>query len=350
VKIGYWRAATVRRLGLGTLIDTFLVSAATCLLLIRAILAATGWPQLGNDTLHIAHMLWGGLGMLVALFLVFIFSSRYAVIAAAVVGGLGFGAFIDELGKFITSDNNYFFEPTIGLIYIIFIVLYLTGRALEKTLRPSQRTYVVNAMDLTKEAFIVGLGPKQREQALEYLAQCDPSEPVVIGMKRLLDELKPASAEAPGAMAKAGAVVRRCYDRVVDWRPFTWLMTAMVLLFVAANILWMIAVVFGWSGSVNIRDLTFGQSGQVAGALISGVLGLAGAVIFWFSRIWAYRLFDYAVLVSIFITQIFRFWEHELAAITGLVISLGLHLVLTYAIGRETQKAVQQESANTFQG
>ena len=109
----------------------------------------------------------------------------------------------------------------------------------------------------------------------------------------------------------------------------------------------MIALTFGWNQPLDLRDLTFGQSGQVVGTLMSGVLGLAGAVVFWFSRVWGYRLFDYAVLVSIFITQIFRFWQHELAAITGLVISLVLHLVLTYAIQRETQEAHELDRRQT---
>lgn len=332
----YLHVATVRRLEVGMLFDTFLVSGATCLLVIRAALAATGWPQLGNDTLHIAHMLWGGVGMVVGFFIVFALSSRYALIVAAVVGGLGFGAFIDELGKFITSDNNYFFEPTIGLIYIIFIVFYLAGRTLERTLRPSQNTYVVNALDRTKEAFVIGLREKDQKVALEYLAECDQSDPVVVEVQDLVRLLQPVTAKPPGRPARAGAAVRHFYARLVQWRPFRFLLAATVVVFVAANIVWAIALTVGLgAGAAELEDLSFGQSGQILGAAISGFLGLAGVIVLWFSRIWAYRLFDYAVLVSIFLTQIFRFWQHELAAITGLVISLVLHLALSFAIDRE---------------
>ena len=49
------------------LLDTFLVSAVATLLIIRIFLEATGYPQLGGNGLHIAHVLWGGLGMLVAM-------------------------------------------------------------------------------------------------------------------------------------------------------------------------------------------------------------------------------------------------------------------------------------------
>jgi hypothetical protein len=60
---------------------------------------------------------------------------------AAIVGGVGFGFFIDELGKFITSDNNYFFEPAAALIYLIFIGLFLLVRALQRdrVLSPMER-------------------------------------------------------------------------------------------------------------------------------------------------------------------------------------------------------------------
>ena len=49
------------------LLEDFFVSAVASVLAIRFYLHVTGFPQLGVGPLHIAHMLWGGLLMLIAL-------------------------------------------------------------------------------------------------------------------------------------------------------------------------------------------------------------------------------------------------------------------------------------------
>ncbi|MCA9386362.1 hypothetical protein KC717_06990, partial [Candidatus Dojkabacteria bacterium] len=105
-------------------LEIFFVSAIASIFLIRSFLVVTGYPQLGGGGLHIAHMLWGGFLLMIALVLMFIFISRQSAYIASIVGGVGFGTFIDELGKFITADNNYFFQPTFALLYIIFILLF----------------------------------------------------------------------------------------------------------------------------------------------------------------------------------------------------------------------------------
>src|SRR2546425_10861315 len=79
------------------LLDTFLVSAGATLLIIRIFLEASGDPQLGGNGLHIAHVLWGGLGMLAAIVLLLLFVSLRARLMRALVGGVAFGVFIVEL-------------------------------------------------------------------------------------------------------------------------------------------------------------------------------------------------------------------------------------------------------------
>lgn len=108
-------------------IDTFVIAGVVTVLGIRAFLSLTGYPQLGNDSLHIAHVLYGGIILMVA-FLLLLLSDRPNKLFAALVGGIGFGFFIDEVGKFVTQDNNYFYEPAFAIMYVIFLLIWFVSR------------------------------------------------------------------------------------------------------------------------------------------------------------------------------------------------------------------------------
>ena len=97
----------------------FLVSAVVTVMLTRAFLAATGYPQLGGGGLHVAHVLWGGLLMALGFVVLLSFVGPAVRPLGALLGGVGFGLFVDEIGKFVTSDNNYFYAPTAALIYAV---------------------------------------------------------------------------------------------------------------------------------------------------------------------------------------------------------------------------------------
>lgn len=102
-----------------------LVSFAASVVFTRLFLQVTGYPQLGNSELHIAHVLWGGLLLFIASLLPLTLANRWALRASAILSGTGVGLFIDEVGKFITQTNDYFYPPAAPIIYAFFLLTVL---------------------------------------------------------------------------------------------------------------------------------------------------------------------------------------------------------------------------------
>lgn len=114
-----------------------LVAFAVTVIGVRVFLEATGYPQIGNSVLHIAHAIWGGLLLFVAVLLPLLLANQWAIRLSALFSGVGIGLFIDEVGKFITQANDYFYPPAAPIIYAFFLltaVLYLFIR------RPDRET------------------------------------------------------------------------------------------------------------------------------------------------------------------------------------------------------------------
>jgi hypothetical protein len=132
--LGYGAApdhSAVRRLGAERYLRRTLIWFALTVIVVRSALAATGYPRLGGGELHIAHVLWGGLFLFGAALSPLLFANRWSLGASAVLTGIGVGLFIDEVGKFITQTNDYFFPPAAPIIYAVFLLtllLYLRVR------------------------------------------------------------------------------------------------------------------------------------------------------------------------------------------------------------------------------
>ncbi len=102
---------------------TMVIAFAITVVVTRLYLELTGYPQLGNDTFHFAHALWGGLLQMIAAILMLIYLNEWIFSLAAILAGVGIGLFIDEIGKFITQANDYFFPLAAPIIYIAFILI-----------------------------------------------------------------------------------------------------------------------------------------------------------------------------------------------------------------------------------
>src|SRR5919205_1101728 len=135
--------------------EQYLVAAllgfATSVILIRLFLELTGYPQVGNSELHIAHVLWGGLLLFAASLLPLVFANRWVYKVSALLAGVGVGLFIDEVGKFITQSNNYFYPAAAPIIYTFFLLTVLVYLQVRRMRSNDVRAELYGALDQFEE-------------------------------------------------------------------------------------------------------------------------------------------------------------------------------------------------------
>ncbi|MCS6953457.1 MAG: hypothetical protein RMK57_08240 [Bryobacterales bacterium] len=198
----------------------------------------TGYPQLGGRSLHIAHMLWGGLLMLAALIILLAFLTKAAQRTAALVGGAGFGLFIDEIGKFVTRDHNYFFPPAPALIYAAFILTLLAVHAIRAARGYSQQEYLLNALRQMEEVVLHDLTEEERDRALWYLERSDPSHPLVPALRQLVEQAALAAPRRPSWFARTKRTLAAAYRRLSRLPGFPAGVVAFFLVQLGASMFW----------------------------------------------------------------------------------------------------------------
>jgi hypothetical protein len=148
-----------------------LVSCALTVALTRLFLELTGYPQIGNSTFHIAHALWGGLALFLASVMVLIVQNRGSAALVAVLTGVGFGLFVDEVGKFITQQNDYFFPLAAPIVYAsLLMILLFTELARRHQLR-SPRAHLLAAISLSQTIADGTVTPREIAEMDEHIRQ-----------------------------------------------------------------------------------------------------------------------------------------------------------------------------------
>lgn len=314
-------------------LESFLVAAVASLLAIRWSLTLTGFPKVGEGGLHIAHMLWGGALMLAALLLLFIYLDRPVQHVAAIVAGLGFGTFIDEIGKFITADNDYFFRPAVALIYVVLVVLFLVGRALVGRRALTEREALANALDLLEVRLDAPLEGDDRARIDDLLDQAGAISELVPALRHYLHGLP----DHPDFDAWWETIPRWFagqYRRIAGDPRFSRILTVSVIVYAVAAVTASLLVVFAARRADS--TLTVAELGQIVSTLAGAALIGRGVLALRTSRAEAYRWFLRGILVWLLITQVFVFYGSQLAGLGGLAVDLGAYVMLRYALGHET--------------
>lgn len=332
-------------------LQIFLVAGVAAVLLIRFYLHVTGYPQVGGGTLHIAHMLWGGLLMLAALILLLSYLGRRVRLWGALLGGLGFGTFIDEIGKFVTRDNDYFYRPAFALMYVVFVGAYLAIEAIRSRRAHTALEYTINALRELEEAAMRDLQRDEQLRAVRYLDSVQPPTGLSARLRTLIQSLEPDGSAPPSRLHRAGAFVLQRY-RALAARPEFW--RAVIAFFViqlGVKLAHVGIVVFrpeaGSTLAARIAFMTQGQGSyaigewlQLGSSLISAMFVARGIVALRKSRDAALGEFERSILVSVFVTQVFMFYNAQLAAVAVLAFNLTVLLGLGY------MRAHQEDSSS----
>ncbi len=336
-------------------LETFVVAAVSAVLATRLFLHLAGYPTIGGEELHLAHLLWGGLLMLAAFVVLLSFLGRWARRLGALLGGIGFGLFIDEVGKFVTRDNDYFYEPAVTLIYVTFVLLFLARHAIHGRRAYRREEYLLNALQETAEYARLDLDETERTRALEYLSRSDPGHPLTPALAAALRAASVVGPGRPSALGRARAAVRATYRRLAALPGFD---LGVIVFFVgqlALKLLYGALLIFvlgvGWEQLLDVAYVgrvaeRFGvlsplEVGQLAASGLSGVFVLIGVVRLRVSRLAAFRWFERAILVSILLVQPFSFYREQFAAL----IELGFNLVVLTSL-RAAIRLEEERSAD----
>jgi hypothetical protein len=328
-----WPRFAVRSANLGHYLDVFLVIAVASVVGNRLFLIITGYPQLGNGTLHISHAIWGALMMAIAIVWSISYLGPSTRTFVAVLGGAGFGWFVDELGKFLTRDVNYFWQPTIALIYMIFVGMYLVFRSLQRrTYGPNEG--MLNALEALKSAALGQLDEPSRQDALELFDETRPTGPLAEQVRALLDDVQALPPSRPGRFHRFGRWMRGHYVSWTEHRWFPVVLDTIFVLYATAALFTVLALALDGPGVAS-----FPEWATLIASSVSGILIVIGVIRLRHSRIAAYRWFDRGLLVDIFVTQIFVFAEEQLGAVVGLAITLTVWTMLRSAMHVEMARS-----------
>jgi hypothetical protein len=168
----------VRRPGAEGYLLITLITFGLSVSLTRLFLELTGYPQLGggSSNLHIAHVLWGGLILLFAAILPLVLANRWVYQLGALLTGIGVGLFIDEVGKFITQNNDYFFPPAAPIIYTTFLIGVLFYLQFKRPATRGARSELYIALEMLEDLLDHDLDSREKEEIasrLEYVARQD---------------------------------------------------------------------------------------------------------------------------------------------------------------------------------
>ena len=346
--------AFVRRKEARKYVLLILISMAVGVGVTRLFLELTGYPQVAGGELHIAHLLWGGLLVFLAALMTLILSNRWAYSIAAILTGLGIGLFLDEIGKFITRTNDYFYPPAAPIIYVIFLLTVWLYLRLRQPAPQEPRAVMYRVLEDLSEVLDGDLDTDEHAELVTRLAfvQENAQDADLVRLSGTLREFLSSDELHTIAPPETWSVRLVRWARSIAARYFpsgvTRLLLAGLLLLLAcaafANVAWRVPGAFDssqWGAPAN-RNLLLeiaasaGRTPLLTAWItmegIAGILLLVAAFLLAFGRVYrATRLSWGTLLFYLAVVDVLAFYHMQFLAIVLVAVQfLALWGVRTY--------------------
>lgn len=327
--------SSIRRINAESYILTSLVAFALTVIATRTFLEITGYPQIGNSVLHIAHALWGGLLLIVAAYLPLAYANRWALQASALIGGIGVGLFIDEVGKFITQANDYFFPPALPLIYGFILLNVLVYLYFRRPAKISSRQAMYHVFEGLQNVLDGDLDAAEAARIKSHLALAKQSNreeiaSLATALSHMLELEKGHLPAAKPGFWKRLAMKVDSFGQRLGRRMHRALISGILILWLVIVIGYIVVLV---QGGPNLNEQVVQWSGVLVG--IQAVIGclMLAALLGWFTKN-EERGLKFGVsgfLLSLVALQLHYFYISQFSAITATLLQFGfLQLLLTY--------------------
>ncbi|HVN54760.1 MAG TPA: hypothetical protein VMT46_10555 [Anaerolineaceae bacterium] len=349
----------VRREGADRLLLYNLLAFAGSVSVTRLFLQMTGYPQLSINELHIAHVLWGGLLLYIATLVPILYANRWALTFSSIVSGIGIGLFIDEVGKFITQANDYFYPPAAPIIYSLFLVTVFLYNRIRKHEVRDLRTELYRVLDGLEEVLDHDLSEKEKKKLTEQLniVTGQSASPDVIRLANALKEFAESESlilvpEPPTFWDRAMQKLQEIERRLIGSNRFRVLLSGGILAMAMWSLNYPLMTLYQIYQSREFEKvliqliqnrlvrspLTLGWfEVRLVLELIVGLLLLVAAVFIYMRKNrQALPLANFGLLLSLTTVDLLRFYFDQFSTIVVAIIQLGLLLMLNYYRSRYT--------------
>lgn len=316
--------------------ESFLI---VTILVTRLYLALTGYPQVGGGNLHIAHALWGGAAMMIALLIGWLALGNTARGISVLVGGIGFGLFLDEVGKFVTADNDYFYGPSAEIMYVLVLSILVVNRLIRVVRAPSVQEFLANAAAIAASGAAGGLADHRRAAAHRMLIRAEQggADPRAVRGIRLLLESAPRRHDRLYALQQWLPRLVPAFFRSPRWVPVIgWLLVALSVGGVSVGILELVAgglVLDTEDVKIDIHRMGIPEGILFVSACLTALLAVPAMIRYRRDRsLRSLQTLRTAALIFTVLNAFADFATEQFGALTGVAIGLFAMAVLSHQI------------------